>query len=81
MTGVQTCALPIYALAYFRDYFGGTIPPRIQLLADRAPLAFAGYALLHRGALRESVLPAKLAELVLCAALCRSMSRIRSAKP
>lgn len=55
------------ALAYFRDYFGGTIPPRIALLAERAPKAFEGYALLHRTALRESVLPPKLAELVLCA--------------
>lgn len=55
-------------LAYFRDYFGGEIPPRIRLLAERAPEAFAGYAQLHRSALRESVLPAKLAELVLCAA-------------
>lgn len=55
------------ALAYFRDYFGGTIPPRIRLLAERAPAAFEGYALLHRSALRESVLPPRLAELVLCA--------------
>lgn len=56
------------ALAYFRDYFEGTIPPRIALLAERAPVAFEGYALLHRSALRDSVLPPKLAELVLCAA-------------
>jgi 4-carboxymuconolactone decarboxylase len=54
------------ALAYFRDYFGGPIPPRIALMADQASLAFEGYALLHRGALRGSVLPPKLAELVLC---------------
>jgi alkylhydroperoxidase/carboxymuconolactone decarboxylase family protein YurZ len=55
------------AFAYFRDYFGGTVPERVALLAERAPGAFDGYALMHQAALRESTaLPPVLAELILC---------------
>ena len=52
---------------YFRSHFGGEVPERVALLADRSPSAFAGYALLHRGVLREGALEPKLAELLLCA--------------
>ena len=55
------------ALAYFRDYFGGEIPERVALLAERSAPVFEGYALLHRGVLREGALEPKLAELLLCA--------------
>lgn len=54
------------AVAHFREYFGDELPERVALLADRMPTAFAGYALMHRGALRGAALPPKLAELVLC---------------
>jgi len=53
------------ALAYFREYFG-EVPERVTLLADRSPTAFAGYTLMHQGALRESPLPPVLVELILC---------------
>jgi uncharacterized protein (TIGR02246 family) len=55
------------AQSYFRSHFGGEVPGRVALLADRSPSAFAGYALLHRGVLREGALEPKLAELLLCA--------------
>ena len=55
------------ALAYFRDYFGGDVPERVALLAERSPSVFEGYALLHRGVLRDGALEPKLAELLLCA--------------
>jgi alkylhydroperoxidase/carboxymuconolactone decarboxylase family protein YurZ len=55
------------ALGYFRDYFGGPLPERIALFAERAPGAFEGYAQMHQAMLRESTaLPPLLAELVLC---------------
>jgi alkylhydroperoxidase/carboxymuconolactone decarboxylase family protein YurZ len=53
------------ALAYFESYFGA-IPPRVSYLAERSETAFAGYALLHRSALREGALPPVLVELILC---------------
>ena len=55
------------AQAYFRDYFGGEMPERVALLAERSPPAFEGYAQLHRGVLRDGALEPKLAELLLCA--------------
>ena len=55
------------ALDYFRSYFGGDPPPRIQAMADRAPGLFEGYAHLHRGTLRESALPPAIVELIMCA--------------
>ena len=55
------------AEAYFRDYFGGELPERVALLAERSPSAFEGYAQLHRGVLRDGALEPKLAELLLCA--------------
>lgn len=55
------------ALAYFRDYFGGDVPERVSLLAERSASVFEGYALLHRGVLRDGALEPKLAELLLCA--------------
>ena len=55
------------ARAYFRDYFGGEMPERVALLAERSPPAFEGYAQLHRGVLRDGALEPKLAELLLCA--------------
>ena len=55
------------ALAYFRDYFGGDVPERVSLLAERSAPVFEGYALLHRGVLRDGALEPKLAELLLCA--------------
>ena len=55
------------ARSYFRSHFGGEVPERVALLADRSPSAFEGYALLHRGVLREGALEPKLAELLLCA--------------
>jgi uncharacterized protein (TIGR02246 family) len=58
---------PDAARGYFRDYFGGEIPERVALLAERSPSAFEGYALLHRGVLRDGALEPKLAELLLCA--------------
>ena len=58
---------PVAARAYFTDYFGGEIPQRVALLAERSPSAFEGYALLHRGVLRDGALEPKLAELLLCA--------------
>jgi 4-carboxymuconolactone decarboxylase len=54
------------AEAHFRSYFG-EIPARVALLAKSAPTAFEGYALLHRGVLREGALEPKLVELLLCA--------------
>jgi alkylhydroperoxidase/carboxymuconolactone decarboxylase family protein YurZ len=54
------------ALAYFEEYFG-EIPARVATLADRSPAAFAGYARLHQGALREGPLPPWLVEVILCA--------------
>jgi alkylhydroperoxidase/carboxymuconolactone decarboxylase family protein YurZ len=53
------------SLAYFEEYFDG-IPPRISLLAEKSQTAFEGYALLHRGSLREGPLPPVLVELILC---------------
>ena len=58
---------PEAARSYFSGYFGGEIPARVALLAERSPSAFEGYALLHRGVLREGALEPKLAELLLCA--------------
>jgi uncharacterized protein (TIGR02246 family) len=55
------------AVAYFRDHFGGELPERVGLLAERSEPAFAGYALLHRATLHEGALEPKLAELLLCA--------------
>jgi uncharacterized protein (TIGR02246 family) len=55
------------AAAYFRDHFGGELPERVGLLAERSGPAFAGYALLHRATLHEGALEPKLAELLLCA--------------
>jgi alkylhydroperoxidase/carboxymuconolactone decarboxylase family protein YurZ len=56
------------ALGYFGGYFGGTVPDRVALLAERAPAVFEGYALMHQAILRESTaLPPVLAELILCA--------------
>ena len=65
-----TSAQPLDAAAaeaYFRDYFGGELPERVALLAERSPSAFEGYAQLHRGVLRDGALEPKLAELLLCA--------------
>ena len=58
---------PEAARDYFRDYFGGEIPERVTLLAERSAPMFEGYALLHRGVLRDGALEPKLAELLLCA--------------
>jgi alkylhydroperoxidase/carboxymuconolactone decarboxylase family protein YurZ len=58
---------PEAAREYFRDYFGGEIPERVALLAERSASTFEGYALLHRGVLRDGELEPKLAELLLCA--------------
>ena len=65
--GAATAFDPEAARAYFRDYFGGEIPERVALLAERSAPAFEGYALLHRGVLRHGALEPKLAELLLCA--------------
>jgi len=54
------------ALSYVREYYGGEVPLRVALLAERSPIAFEGWALLHRSALRDGPLPAVLAELILC---------------
>jgi alkylhydroperoxidase/carboxymuconolactone decarboxylase family protein YurZ len=53
--------------AYFRGYFGGELPERVALLAEKAPAVFEGYGLLHGTALREGALEPKHAELLLCA--------------
>ena len=55
------------AFAYFREYFGGEVPERVTLLAERSGTVFEGYTLLHRGVLREGALEPKLVELLLCA--------------
>lgn len=53
------------ALHYHRGYFG-EVPERVALLAERSPLAVAGYTLMHQSALREGPLPPARVELVLC---------------
>ena len=55
------------ALAYFRGYFGGEVPERVALLAERSAPVFEAYTLLHRGVLREGALEPRLVELLLCA--------------
>jgi alkylhydroperoxidase/carboxymuconolactone decarboxylase family protein YurZ/ketosteroid isomerase-like protein len=53
------------AFAYHREYYG-EVPERVALLAERSPLAFEGYTLMHQAALREGPLPPVLVELLLC---------------
>lgn len=54
------------AQAYFAAYYG-EIPKRIAFLDEVSPEAFAGFALLHRGALRSEGLEPRIRELLLCA--------------
>ena len=54
------------ARAYFEGYFG-TIPERVELMAQQAPEVFAGYSQLHLAALRDGALERKVVELLLCA--------------
>jgi len=52
---------------YFLAYTGSdALPPRLALLADRAPEVFEGYFRMHHAALTADPESAKLAELVLC---------------
>jgi alkylhydroperoxidase/carboxymuconolactone decarboxylase family protein YurZ len=57
---------PAQALDYFREHFGGEVPLRQRVFAEIAPLAFEGYQLMHRAALKENPLSAKTVELVMC---------------
>jgi alkylhydroperoxidase/carboxymuconolactone decarboxylase family protein YurZ len=54
------------ARAYFEGYFG-TIPDRVELMAQQAPEVFTGYSQLHFAALRDGALERKVVELLLCA--------------
>lgn len=56
------------ALAYFTEHFGA-VPPRQRLFAELSPVAFQGYYLMHRAALKQNVLSHKTAELVLCSVI------------
>ena len=64
--GATAAAMPD-ADVYFREYFGGEIPMRVALMAERAPGLFEAYAAMHHGVLRADPSSAKLAELILCA--------------
>ena len=57
---------PHEAEAYFTEYYG-EIPARVAFLAEASPEAFAGFALLHHGALRSEGLDPIVRELLLCA--------------
>jgi 4-carboxymuconolactone decarboxylase len=60
---------PEGALAYFREHFGGEVPYRQLLFAELAPESFAGYQLMHRGALHDNRIETVQGELLLCTAL------------
>lgn len=53
------------AFDYHREYYG-EVPERVALLAERSPVAFQGYTLMHQAALREGPLPPVLVELLVC---------------
>lgn len=55
-------------VAYFREHFGGELPLRQRVFAEVLPLAFDGYHLMHRAALKENALAPKTVELMMCAA-------------
>jgi 4-carboxymuconolactone decarboxylase len=55
------------ALEYFREHFGGEVPLRQRVMADIAPLAFQGYHLMHRAALKQNALSQRDVELLMCA--------------
>ncbi len=55
------------ALEYFREHFGGEVPLRQRVLAEIAPLAFEGYQLMHRAALKQNALSPRDVELAMCA--------------
>jgi len=58
---------PEQALDYFREHFGGEVPLRQRAFAEISPLAFEGYHLMHRAALKENPLSPKSVELLMCA--------------
>jgi 4-carboxymuconolactone decarboxylase len=53
---------------YFLDFFGvDELPPRMAIMASRAPRVFVGYQRMHHGALQADPAAVKLTELVLVA--------------
>jgi alkylhydroperoxidase/carboxymuconolactone decarboxylase family protein YurZ len=57
------------ALDYFREHFGGEVSYRQVLFAELAPESFAGYQLMHRGALHDNRIETVQGELLLCTVL------------
>jgi alkylhydroperoxidase/carboxymuconolactone decarboxylase family protein YurZ len=66
-SGELTTTTTELALEYFREHFGGEVPLRQRVLAEIAPLAFEGYQLMHRAALKQNVLSPRDVELAMCA--------------